>query len=135
MFTRILSAPRGQIDGRMIRDCHEMEIEAVAVYSDADANAMHVRLADKAVPIGAAPSKESYLNGARLIEAAKSTGCEAIHPGYGFLSENATFAEQVRAAGLVFIGPPADAIRRMGLKTEALALMKKAGVPTVPGYQ
>ncbi len=134
LFLKILIANRGEIAVRIIRACQEMGMLAVAVYSEADAGAMHVRLADRAVAIGAAPSSESYLNTARIIQAALETGCEAIHPGYGFLSENAAFAESVRAAGLVFIGPPAQAIRAMGLKTEALALMRAAGVPTVPGY-
>ncbi len=111
-----------------------MGIATVAIYSDADANALHVEMADEAVRVGPAISAQSYLNVEAIIKAAKETGAEAIHPGYGFLSENAGFVDAVEAAGLVFIGPSAKAIRAMGLKDAAKALMEKAGVPVVPGY-
>ena len=133
MFSKILIANRGEIALRVIRACHEMGIRAVAVYSDADARAPHVRAADEAIHIGAAPSSDSYLRGERIIEAAKSTGAQAIHPGYGFLSEREWFARAVRDAGLVFVGPPAEAIAAMGSKTAARQLAIKAGVPVVPG--
>ncbi len=135
MFSKILIANRGEIAVRIMRACREMEIPSVAVYSEADTHALHVRQANEAVLIGAAPARESYLNSTRIIEAALQTGCQAIHPGYGFLSENADFAADVQAAGLTFVGPSVEAIRAMGLKTEALRLMQAAGVPTVPGYQ
>jgi 3-methylcrotonyl-CoA carboxylase alpha subunit len=134
MFARILIANRGEIACRVIRTCHKMGVGVVAVYSDADAVAMHVALADRAVRIGGASPSDSYLRGDRIIAAALETGAEAIHPGYGFLSENPEFVDQVTAAGLVFIGPSAAAIRAMGLKDAAKALMAKAGVPVVPGY-
>jgi 3-methylcrotonyl-CoA carboxylase alpha subunit len=134
MIKKILIANRGEIACRVIRTARELGIETVAVYSDADRNAMHVELADQAVHIGAAPVGESYLLGDRIIDAAKRTGADAIHPGYGFLSENPDFVEAVAKAGLIFIGPSADAIRAMGLKDKAKALMEKAGVPVVPGY-
>ncbi len=133
-FTKILIANRGEIAVRIARACKEMGIRAVAVYSEADAKALHVRTADEAIAIGAAPSRESYLVIDKIIAAAKSTGCEAIHPGYGFLSENEDFAEAVTTAGLTFIGPPPNAIRAMGIKTEAIRLMRAANVPTVPGF-
>ena len=117
-----------------MRTCRAMGISTVAVYSDADAQSIHVRFADEAVHIGPAPSTDSYLNVERIIEAAKRTGAEAIHPGYGFLSENADFAEACELAGITFIGPAPDAIRKMGLKSTARRLMAKAGVPVVPGY-
>ncbi|MXW85279.1 MAG: ATP-grasp domain-containing protein [Boseongicola sp. SB0667_bin_21] len=131
---RILIANRGEIAVRVIRTCQNLGISTVAVHSDADAGALHVDMADDAVRIGAAPAAESYLNGEAIIEAALSTGAEAIHPGYGFLSESPDFVEAVRMAGLVFIGPSAKAIRAMGLKDQAKALMEEAGVPVVPGY-
>lgn len=118
----------------MMRTCRAMGISTVAVYSDADAQAPHVRFADEAVYIGPAPSKDSYLNVEKIIDAARRTGADAIHPGYGFLSENAAFAEACEGAGITFIGPTADAIRKMGLKSTARKLMSKAGVPIVPGY-
>jgi 3-methylcrotonyl-CoA carboxylase alpha subunit len=130
----VLIANRGEIACRVIRTARRLGLSTVAVYSDADAGALHVAMADRAVHIGPAPARESYLLGERIIAAAKATGADAIHPGYGFLSENATFAEAVAAAGLVFIGPPASAIRAMGGKSEAKALMEGAGVPLVPGY-
>ncbi len=135
MFHRILIANRGEIACRVMETAQKMGIETVAVYSDADRNARHVRMADRAVRLGPAPVAESYLRGDLVIQAALETGAEAIHPGYGFLSENPDFVAQVEAAGLVFIGPSADAIRAMGLKDAAKALMIKAGVPVVPGYQ
>ncbi|MEE3358472.1 MAG: acetyl/propionyl/methylcrotonyl-CoA carboxylase subunit alpha [Pseudomonadota bacterium] len=134
MIKKILIANRGEIACRVIRTARELGIETVAVFSDADRNAMHVELADQAVHIGAAPVGESYLLGDRIIDAAKRTGADAIHPGYGFLSENPDFVEAVAKTGLIFIGPSADAIRAMGLKDKAKALMEKAGVPVVPGY-
>lgn len=134
MFAKILIANRGEIAVRVIRTARRMGVRTVAVYSDADAGSLHVAMADEAVHIGPSPVGESYLRGDRIIEAAKATGAEAIHPGYGFLSENPDFVEAVVAAGLVFIGPSASAIRAMGLKDAAKRLMEKAGVPVVPGY-
>ena len=134
MFDRILIANRGEIACRIVRTARRLGIETVAVHSDADAGALHVKQADRAVRIGPAPAAESYLVGERIIEAARQTGAQAIHPGYGFLSENAGFAEACAAAGIVFIGPPPDAIRAMGSKSAAKALMEKANVPVVPGY-
>jgi acetyl-CoA carboxylase, biotin carboxylase subunit len=133
MFNKILIANRGEIALRVIRACREMGIASVAVYSDADARAPHVREADQAIHIGASPSSESYLKGERIIEAAKQSGAQAIHPGYGFLSEREWFARAVRDAGLVFIGPPAEAIAAMGSKTAARQLATAANVPIVPG--
>ena len=133
MFSKILIANRGEIALRIIRACREMGIASVAVYSDADARALHVREADEAVRIGPAPSAESYLLGDRIIAAARETGAEAIHPGYGFLSEREWFARAVRDAGLVFIGPPAEAIAAMGSKTAARQLAIRSNVPVVPG--
>ncbi|MDP5084033.1 MAG: acetyl/propionyl/methylcrotonyl-CoA carboxylase subunit alpha [Yoonia sp.] len=134
MFTKILVANRGEIACRVIRTARAMGVRTVAVYSDADAQALHVRQADEAVRLGPAPVADSYLRGDLIIQAALDTGAEAIHPGYGFLSENPDFVEAVVAAGLVFIGPSADAIRAMGLKDAAKALMVQSGVPVVPGY-
>src|SRR5215467_7321809 len=133
-FRKILVANRGEIALRVMRSCRAMGIETVAVYSDADAQAPHVRFAGEAVHLGAAPARDSYLRIEKIIEAAIRTGAHAIHPGYGFLSENAEFAESCAAAGIVFVGPPPEAIRAMGLKDRAKALMAKAGVPVVPGY-
>ena len=130
---RVLVANRGEIALRIIRACHEEGLEAVAVYSEADRLSPHVRAADLAVPIGPPAAVESYLDVGRLIAAAQSTACQAVHPGYGFLSERAPFAEAVAAASLEFIGPPAAAIRAMGDKTEARRRMQQAGVPIVPG--
>ena len=132
-FEKVLIANRGEIALRVIRACRELRIRSVAVFSDADARAVHVREADEAVHIGAAPSSESYLVGERIIEAAKRSGAQAIHPGYGFLSEREWFARAVRDAGLVFVGPPAEAIAAMGNKTAARTLAIKAGTPVVPG--
>jgi len=134
MFDKILIANRGEIACRVIKTARRLGIKTVAVYSEADAGARHVRLADEAVLIGPAAAKESYLVAARILEAAKQTGAQAIHPGYGFLSENAEFAEACAAAGVVFIGPPASAIRAMGSKSAAKQLMEKAAVPLTPGY-
>jgi acetyl-CoA carboxylase biotin carboxylase subunit len=132
-FTRILIANRGEIALRVIRTCRERGIETVAVYSDADRFMPHVRTADRSVYIGPPPPRESYLRMDAIIAAARETGADAIHPGYGFLSENPAFAEAVEAAGLAFIGPSAESIRAMGEKTRARALVSAAGVPTVPG--
>jgi 3-methylcrotonyl-CoA carboxylase alpha subunit len=134
MFSSILIANRGEISRRIMRTARRLGIGTVAVYSDADAGSAFVREADEAVHIGPAPSAESYLRGDRIIAAAQESGAEAIHPGYGFLSENAAFAEAVAKAGLTWIGPPPEAIRAMGLKDAAKALMEKHGVPVTPGY-
>jgi 3-methylcrotonyl-CoA carboxylase alpha subunit len=134
MFAKILIANRGEIACRVIATARRMGIRTVAVFSDADACARHVAMADEAVHIGGAAVSDSYLRGDTIISAALRTGAQAIHPGYGFLSENPDFVEAVEAAGLVFIGPPASAIRAMGLKDAAKTLMSKAGVPVVPGY-
>ncbi|MEA2695839.1 MAG: acetyl-CoA carboxylase, biotin carboxylase subunit, partial [Myxococcales bacterium] len=130
---KVLIANRGEIACRVIRACREADIATVAVYSDADRGALHVRMADQAVAIGPAPARESYLVVEKLIGAIKQTGADAVHPGYGFLSENADFAEACAAAGATFIGPPPSAVRAMGGKTSARALMQAAGVPVVPG--
>jgi propionyl-CoA carboxylase alpha chain/3-methylcrotonyl-CoA carboxylase alpha subunit len=134
MIRRLLIANRGEIARRVIRTARRMGIETVAVYSDADRHAPHVREADHAVHIGPSPARESYLDQAKVLAAAQSSGADAIHPGYGFLSENAAFAEAVIAAGLIWVGPPPGAIRAMGLKDAAKRLMAEAGVPTTPGY-
>jgi acetyl-CoA carboxylase biotin carboxylase subunit len=133
MFEKIVIANRGEIALRILRACKEMGIKTVAVHSTADSNLMHVRLADEAVCIGPAPSSESYLNIPAIISAAEITDATGIHPGYGFLAENADFAEQVQKSGFTFIGPDPDVIRTMGDKVAAIAAMQKAGVPTVPG--
>ena len=134
MISSLLIANRGEIARRIIRTARAMGIRTIAVYSDADANAAHVCEADEAMHIGASPAKESYLVIDKIIAAAKASGAEAIHPGYGFLSENVAFAGACEKAGLIFVGPPASAIAAMGLKDAAKALMEKAGVPVVPGY-
>ncbi|MDP6871881.1 MAG: biotin carboxylase N-terminal domain-containing protein, partial [Alphaproteobacteria bacterium] len=134
MFRKILIANRGEIACRVMRTAHRMGAATVAVYSEADADAMHVAMADEAVLIGPAPVQESYLVIEKIIEAAQRTGAEAIHPGYGFLAENEAFAEACAAANIMFIGPPAAAIRAMGEKAAAKALMQQANVPVVPGY-
>jgi 3-methylcrotonyl-CoA carboxylase alpha subunit len=134
MFSRILIANRGEIACRVVKTARRMGIKTVAVYSDADAGARHVAMADEAVHIGPSAARESYLVADKLIDAARRTRAEAIHPGYGFLSENAGFAEACARAGIVFIGPPPSAIRAMGSKSEAKKIMEKAGVPLVPGY-
>ena len=134
MIKSVLIANRGEIACRVIRTAQKLGIKTIAVYSDADADTPHVKLADDAVHIGPSPAAKSYLVGENIIKAAKDKGAEAIHPGYGFLSENADFAEAVIKAGLVWVGPPPNAIRDMGLKDAAKSLMTKAGVPTTPGY-
>jgi 3-methylcrotonyl-CoA carboxylase alpha subunit len=134
VFASILIANRGEIACRIIRSARRMGVRAVAVYSEADADAMHVAMADAALCIGPAPAAESYLSIPRILDAAARAGAQAIHPGYGFLSENAAFAEACAAAGVTFVGPPAAAIRAMGSKSAAKALMERAGVPLVPGY-
>lgn len=134
IFRKILIANRGEIALRVMRTCRAMGIATIAVYSDADANAPHVRFADEAVRLGEASVKDSYLNVERILGAAKLTGAEAIHPGYGFLSENAEFAEACAATGIVFIGPSPESIRKMGLKSPARKLAAAAGCPVVPGY-
>ena len=134
-FKKVLIANRGEIAVRIIRACHEMGIRTVAVYSDVDRTALHVRFAHEAVHIGPSPSTESYLRIDRIIDAARSTEAEAIHPGYGFLAENAAFAQACQDAGITFIGPGAEAIRLMGNKAEAKRRMIEAGVPCVPGYE
>ncbi len=134
MFTKILIANRGEIACRVISTARRLGVRTVAVYSDADAHAQHVLLADEAVHVGAAPARDSYLQWQSIIEAARATGAQAVHPGYGFLSENPDFAQACAAAELVFIGPPASAIAAMGSKSAAKALMDTAGVPLVPGY-
>ncbi|MEO1909726.1 MAG: acetyl/propionyl/methylcrotonyl-CoA carboxylase subunit alpha [Paracoccus sp. (in: a-proteobacteria)] len=134
MFDKILIANRGEIACRVIDTCRRMGVTTVAVFSDADRAARHVQMADQAVHLGGPAPADSYLRGDAIIAAAITTGAQAIHPGYGFLSENPDFVDQVQAAGLVFIGPSGDAIRAMGLKDAAKALMEKAGVPVVPGY-
>ena len=134
MFDTVLIANRGEIACRVIRTCRRLGIRTVAVYSDADADAQHVRQADEAWPIGGPRPQDSYLRGDAILDVAKKSGAQAIHPGYGFLSENADFADAVEAAGLVFIGPKAASMRRMGSKAGAKELMQAAGVPVVPGY-
>ena len=134
MFSKILIANRGEIACRVIRTAQRLGIATVAVYSEADRSAMHVELADEAWPIGPAPARDSYLSIKAILDAARNSGAEAMHPGYGFLSENAEFAEACEAAGVVFIGPPASAIRSMGSKAKAKVLMQRHGVPLVPGY-
>ncbi len=134
MFTTLLIANRGEIACRIIRTAKRLGLRCVAVYSEADAGAQHVKLADEAHSIGPAPAAESYLVVEKILAAAKASGAEAVHPGYGFLSENAAFAEACGQAGLTFVGPPPAAIRAMGSKSEAKTLMEAAGVPVVPGY-
>ena len=133
MLKRVLIANRGEIALRVLRACRELGIETVAVYSQADAEALHVQLAGQAVCIGPAKAADSYLNQTALLTVAKATGCDAVHPGYGFLSENADFAEHCAAEGLIFIGPSGDAIRKAGSKSAARELMRAAGVPVTPG--
>src|SRR6478672_11399318 len=134
MFASVLIANRGEIACRIARTAARLGLRTIAVYSQADANALHVRQCDEAYPIGPAPAAESYLVIDRLIDVARQSGARCIHPGYGFLSENAEFAEVCAKAGIVFVGPPPSAIRAMGLKDRAKALMEQAGVPVVPGY-
>jgi 3-methylcrotonyl-CoA carboxylase alpha subunit len=134
MFHTLLIANRGEIACRIVRTARRLGIETVAVFSDADANALHVRTADRAIRIGPPPARESYLRIPRIIAAAQKSGAQAIHPGYGFLSENPEFADACAAAGLIFIGPPPDAMRAMGSKSAAKTLMQRSGVPLLPGY-
>ena len=134
MFKKILIANRGEIACRIIKTARRMGIAAVAVYSDADRDALHVRLADEAVRIGAAPSVESYLAIDAIVAAARETGAEAVHPGYGFLAENAAFAGALEKKGIAFIGPGAPAIASMGDKIQSKKLAEKAGVNTIPGH-
>src|ERR1700680_1631417 len=133
MFKKILIANRGEIAVRVIRACHEMGISAVAVYSDVDRASLHVRKADEAYPIGAPAAAESYLNIRKILDVASRSGADAIHPGYGFLSENAKFARSCAEAGVKFIGPPPSAMELRGWKPRARQAMQSAGVPFVPG--
>src|SRR5271156_4194954 len=134
MFTKILIANRGEIACRIARTARRMGIATVAVYSDADAEALHVRSCDEAVRIGPPPSAESYLRIDRIVEACRATGAEAVHPGYGFLSENPAFANALATAGVTFIGPGPEAIAAMGDKIESKRLARDAGISTVPGH-
>ena len=133
MLKRVLIANRGEIALRILRSCREAGIETVAVYSQADREALHVQMATQAVCIGPARAADSYLNQTALLTAAQATGCDGIHPGYGFLSENADFADACAQAGLTFIGPSGAVIRRAGAKSAARTIMRKAGVPVTPG--
>ena len=135
MFSRVLVANRGEIAVRVIRALHELGVEAVAIYSTADADALHVRMADHAVRVGPPSAAESYLRIPSVIAAAETTGCEAVHPGYGFLAENPSFVEACVENDLVFIGPPADVMALMGDKISAKQAMRAADVPTVPGTE
>ena len=133
MIKKVLIANRGEIACRIIRACHEMEIKAVAIFSEVDSFSAHVFMADEAIEIGPANPAESYLNFQKIVDAAKSSNSDAIHPGYGFLSENGDFAQFVRDSGLIFIGPSSDTIKKMGDKAQSKIMMSKAGVPTIPG--
>ena len=134
MFTKILIANRGEIACRVIRTAKKLGVATVAIYSDADAEALHVSMADEAVHVGGSAPADSYLQQARILEAAKLTGAQAIHPGYGFLSENPEFANLCMTAGIAFIGPPVAAIEAMGSKSAAKNIMQSAGVPVLSGY-
>ena len=133
MFRKVLVANRGEIAVRIVRALREASVPSVAVYSDADRASLAVQMADEAIHMGPSPAPESYLRADKIIAAARQAGADAIHPGYGFLSENADFAEACEAAGIVFIGPPASVIRQMGSKTAARQLAMAAGAPVVPG--
>ena len=134
MFKSVLIANRGEIACRIARTAKQLGLRAIAIFSEADIHALHVRLCDEAHAIGGSPAAESYLSIEKIIAVAKNTGAECIHPGYGFLSENADFAQACLDARIAFVGPPPNAIRAMGLKDRAKALLEKAGVPVVPGY-
>src|SRR5690349_22202974 len=135
MFQRVLVANRGEVAVRVIRTLHELGIEAVAIYSEADADSLHVRMADRAVKIGPPPAAHSYLRIDSVVAAARTTGCEAVHPGWGFLSERPEFVRACEENDLVFIGPDADVMARMGDKAQAKDEMRTAGVPPVPGSE
>ncbi|HEX5975104.1 MAG TPA: biotin carboxylase N-terminal domain-containing protein, partial [Rubrobacteraceae bacterium] len=134
-FASLLVANRGEIAVRIIRTCRELGIKCIAVYSEADEHAMHRRLADESYLLGPAPAPESYLNIGRLVDVIERSGAEAVHPGYGFLSESAQFARAVESAGAVWVGPPSDAMDAVGFKVRAKELARSAGVPTIPGYE
>ena len=134
MINKILIANRGEIAVRIIRACREMGIQTVAIYSEADKDALHTQLADESICIGPAPAKDSYLNMESIISATITSGAQAIHPGFGFLSENYRFAKLCEKCNIVFIGPPSEVIRKMGNKTEARNTMLEAGVKIIPGY-
>src|SRR5262245_386101 len=134
MFKKVLIANRGEIAVRIMATCHEMGIQTVAVYSDVDRHAMHLREADEAYPIGAGPATQSYLRIEQIIDVARRSGAEAIHPGYGFLSEQVEFVEACEHAGIIFVGPPAPAMRLMGSKIAAKQLAQSVDAPTIPGY-
>jgi acetyl/propionyl-CoA carboxylase alpha subunit len=135
MFKKILIANRGEIALRIIRACREMDIKTVAVFSQADQKSLHVKLADEAIDIGPPLSRKSYLNGDKILRAAQDTGAEAVHPGYGFLSENAKFAQACAAAGIIFIGPSAACIAEVGHKADARKAVKELNIPVIPGSQ